>query len=101
MTGWNDSENYFGMNTKTPIAPPVDIIALAWARYDEIAMRLDRLIVEELNARDAVAIAADAEKAAHADKEALMGECTCPDDDRTTCQKCVAWIRVIGWSKQR
>jgi len=93
--------DYLGMESDAPIITPPDMITLGWERYDEIATRLDLLIRERLDIADAVTFAASAERNAHRDVEALRGDCTCQDDDRTTCAKCVAYIRVIGWSKQR
>ena len=95
------SDDYFGLYTDVPVKDGIDIIALAWARYDEIAINLDRLVKVYLEASRAVSEATKKEFDAHADKEYLMGECECPDDERTTCPKCAAYARVIEWSKQR
>jgi len=96
------SEDYFGLlDESKPIYKAPDVIALAWARYDELATRLDRLIQDQLIFGEAVKKAAVAELDAHTDKEYLMGECVCPDDGSAKCQKCRAYTRVIEWSNHR
>ena len=96
------SEDYFGLlDESKPIYKAPDVILMAWERYDEAATTLHRQNLVKLEAGEAVKKAAAAEQAAHADKEYLIGECECPDDERTTCPKCAAYARVIEWSKQR
>ena len=92
--------NYLGMNSVDDVLPAPDIITLAWARYDQAAMRLDRLIVEANDSKDAVVMAEQIELDRLADKEALMGECECSEhpDAETVCAKCAAYCRVIAWA---
>ena len=92
----------FGMyDNGVQLTAAPDEMKLAWERYDEASKLQDRLIADKLNITDAIFMAAAVTRAAHHDKELLMGECECPDDGRSVCQKCGAYARVLAWDKQR
>ena len=92
----------FGMyDNGVQLTTQPDELQLAWERYDEASKIQDRLIADKLNISDAIIMQAAVTRAAHRDKELLMGECECPDDGRSVCQKCGAYARVIAWDKQR
>ena len=107
-----------GMDSDTPVNTPEDVNVLAWRRYDELATSADCAnrdyeqavyyaqcarynILSIDNLADAAVLTASTAASAQRDIEALKGECECSDDGLTTCSKCVAYARVIGWSNQR
>ena len=101
-----------GMESDAPIITPPDVLELAWERYDEASTAAENARTDYANMTHGRIITLDnmADNAtlrtciaasAHADKEALMGECTCPDDGLTTCDKCSAYARVIAWDNER
>ena len=92
----------FGMyDNGVQLTDAPDEMKLAWERYDEASTLQERLIVIDLRITNAIIMQTAVTRAALRDKELLMGECECPDDGRSVCQKCGAYARVIAWDKQR